>query len=128
MEEIKSEKMIAASRERSEQKMQIAKREIEDMLARKERVSVAALVKYTGLSEGFFYKNPEIRRAVDDAMLQQGAVYNPKKVIIDKAMEEKIINLKMTVNTLKKTMKGLEKENRELKAENDLLKTMLKEK
>ena len=44
----------------------------------KEKVTVPKLMQKTGLSRGSFYKNPDVRRVVDQAMEQQGR-YEPSK-------------------------------------------------
>ena len=54
------------------------------------------------------------RHALDDAQLQQGECYNPKKVIFDRALEETNINLKSANMKLKKRIKELENENSRL--------------
>ena len=84
------------------------------MLERKERISVTVLAKNTGFAKSFFYRNQEVRKALDDAQLQQGECYNPKKVIFDRALEETNINLKSAVMKLKKRIKELENENSRL--------------
>ena len=53
------EKMIAVNRIESEQKIKLATMAIEQLIERGEYPSVTLLVKKTGLSRGFFYKNPE---------------------------------------------------------------------
>ena len=99
---------------KSKQKADIAIREIGETIERKERISVTALAKRTGFAKSFFYRNPEVRKALDDAQLQQGECYNPKKVIFDRALEEKNVNLKSMNLKLKKRIKELEDENSRL--------------
>ena len=112
---MKYDKMVECSQERSEQKVETAKREIEKMLESNEKITVAALIERTGFSKGFFYRNETMRRAVNEAMHQQSVTYNPKQVIIDMAMETTLINAKMTIQQLKSKIKELEKENVELR-------------
>ena len=171
---MKYDKMVAITQAESQRKMNIAKNTISDMLKNMERITVAELVKRTGLSRGFFYKNelirremddaihrqeaifknrhpvtmdrklensvidlriellkaalakntgfaksffyrnPEVRKALDEALLQQGECYNPKKVIFDRALEETNNNLKTAVMRLKKQVAELEKEKSRL--------------
>lgn len=99
---MKYDRIVAISQENSKIKTEIAKREIQNMLERKEKISVTALAKKTGFSRALFYDNPEVRKTLDDALRKQGACYNPKQIIIDKVMEDKLITLKMTVTKLKK--------------------------
>ena len=62
------EKMIAVNRIESEQKIKLATMAIEQLIDRGEYPSVTLLVKKTGLSRGFFYKNPEVRSRLDAAV------------------------------------------------------------
>ena len=55
------EKMIAVNRIESEQKIKLATMAIEQLIERGEYPSVTLLVKKTGLSRGFFYKNPVVQ-------------------------------------------------------------------
>lgn len=103
--------------ERSKQKVETAKREIQEMLESKEKITVAALIQKTGFSKGFFYRNEEMRRVVNEAMHQQSVTYNPKQIIIDMAMERTLVNAKTTIQELKLKIKKLEKENAELREE-----------
>lgn len=79
---MKYDKMVSINREKSQEKIALSKRTIDEMLERKEKITIAALARYTGLSKGFFYSNSEARDAVNKALLQQGACYNPKQVIV----------------------------------------------
>ena len=54
---MKYDKMIAVNKAESEQKIKKAIRAIDDMSARGMPISVTELVRWTGLSRGFFYKN-----------------------------------------------------------------------
>ncbi|MBT9757402.1 MAG: DUF6262 family protein [Eubacterium sp.] len=114
---MKYDKMVECSLERSKQKVETAKREIQEMLESKEKITVAALIQKTGFSKGFFYRNEEMRRVVNEAMHQQSVTYNPKQIIIDMAMERTLVNAKMTIQELKLKIKKLEKENAELREE-----------
>ena len=76
---MKYDKMVECSLERSKQKVETAKREIQEMLESKEKITVAALIQKTGFSKGFFYRNEEMRRVVNEAMHQQSVTYNPKQ-------------------------------------------------
>ena len=60
-----------------------------------------------------------------EAQLKQGECYNPKKVIFDMALENKVMYLKTAILKLKKDMKKLERDNLELQKENVRLKEML---
>ncbi len=122
---MKYDKMVSINREKSQEKIALSKRTIDEMLERKEKITIAALARYTGLSKGFFYSNSEARDAVNKALLQQGACYNPKQVIVDQVMSGKITTLKKMLSLQKKTIKQLETQNQELQEENRSLKKEL---
>ena len=84
------------------------------MLDRKEKVTMAALIRKTGFSKTLFYRNIEVRTALDKAYREQGACYNPKQIIVDKVMEEKLNTLKIAVTKLKKENIKLTLQNEEL--------------
>ena len=86
---MKYDKIVGISKERSEQKARIAIHEINQMLLRKQRVTVSALEKATGFSNSFFYRNQEVKDAIKSAQLNQGECYNPTKVISDLVLEHK---------------------------------------
>lgn len=119
---MKYDQMVECSQKRSEEKMEIANREIQRMLETKEKITITALVEKTGFSKGFFYRNEKMRMAVNEAMHQQSVTYNPKQVIIDMAMETRLTNAKIAIQQLKLQVKKLEKENTELRQEIERLK------
>lgn len=124
---MKYDKIVAMNQAKSKQKADIAIREIEETIKRKERISVTALAKRTGFAKSFFYRNPEVRKALDDAQLQQGECYNPKKVIFDRALEEKNVNLRSMNLKLKKRIRELEDENSRLEKKVEELTKELRE-
>ena len=52
--------------------------EIRQMLTDREKVTVPKLVKRTGLSRGFFYKNETVRKEMDRVLEQQAGMIDPK--------------------------------------------------
>lgn len=118
---MKYDKMIAVNKAESEQKIKKAIRAIDDMGARGLPISVTELVRWTGLSRGFFYKNPLIREELDNAIKNQGACYNPRQVIIDKAMNNTLMILKSEIRKVKAQNEELQLKNQELCEQNECL-------
>ena len=117
----KYDEMVAVTQERSEEKIAPAKRAIRKLLDQGERVSVPQLVKMTGASRGFFYKNPIVRAEIDRVMEQQAGTIDPRRGILDKAMEGRI-------DLLQDEIFRLRQENQELRAENERLQKALSKK
>lgn len=111
----KYEKMIERNRKESEEKVLRALEAIRQLVMEQERVSVPKLVRITGLSRGFFYKNPEVRNELDHAIEKQAGVIDPRKKVIDHAMEKQISLLEQQVASLKVENGLLKKENLKLK-------------
>lgn len=65
-------------------------------------------MKRTGLSRGFFYKNSVVRKELDQAQELQTGMIDPRRQIMDMAMNKQI--------------DGLQKQNHRLKSENEKLK------
>ena len=82
----KYDTMIACNRKTSEEKVNRAVTEIRQMLTDREKVTVPKLVKRTGLSRGFFYKNETVRKEMDRALEQQVGLIDPKRYIGDMGM------------------------------------------
>ncbi len=116
----KFEKMVTANRSASRAKIDKAKREIEEMLNSDIEVSVAELVKRTGLSRGFFYKNEEVYRELSRARdLQQGKTFHkPQQIVLNKAMDQQL-------KIMRKQLDKLQSENERLVIENQRLKRAL---
>ena len=79
----KYDTMIACNKKTSEEKINRAVTEIRQMLAEEEKVTVPKLVKRTGLSRGFFYKNETVRKEMDRALERQMGMIDPKRYIGD---------------------------------------------
>lgn len=72
------------------------------MITKKEKVIVPKLVKRTGLSRGFFYKNKTVRKDVDRALEQQAELIDPKKYIGDIVMKNWIELLEQQIWEMKR--------------------------
>lgn len=117
----KYDKMLAINKKVSNEKIERAKNAIFELMDEKERVTVPKLMEKTGLSRGFFYKNPDVRKAVDRAIEQQGGINHPRKNIIDMAMNSEI-------EALQKHLHNLQREKEELLKENEKLRKALEKK
>ena len=113
----KFEKMVKQNQAESKEKIASAIAAIIEMEQAVERVQICELTKRTGLSRGFFYKNTAVRKELDRALeLQRGMTFtNPRKAVLDVAMEKQIILLKKQVEKQKKQIAELEAENTKLK-------------
>ena len=110
----KYDKMIEENQRKSKEKIELALQAIQDMLANKERISVPKLMKKTGLSRGFFYKNPTVRDTLNQAVEQQAGMIDPRREILNMAMEKQI-------ELLNQKVAALSRENKELKRKNEKL-------
>ena len=106
----KYDNMIEWNRKASEEKISKAKSAIREMIEDEEKVTIPKLMKKTGMSRGFFYKNPVVRKEIDRALELQAGV-DSKRRILDMAMENRIGMLEQKISKLKK-------ENAELKIQN----------
>ncbi|MCI9076979.1 MAG: hypothetical protein HFH10_14600 [Dorea sp.] len=106
----KYDNMIEKNRKASEEKVAKAKSAVREMIEEEEKVTIPKLMKKTGMSRGFFYKNPVVRKEIDRALELQAGV-DSKRRILDMAMENRIGMLEQKISKLKK-------ENAELKIQN----------
>ena len=109
----KYDKMIEENQRKSKEKIELALQAIQDMLANKERISVPKLMKKTGLSRGFFYKNPTVRDTLNQAVEQQAGMIDPRREILNMAMEKQIelLNQKELKRKNEKLQKALRKQD-----------------
>lgn len=111
----KYDKMIELNREKSDEKIAAAKLAIRKMLEDGDRISIPQLMKMTGLSRGFFYKNPVVRAEINQALEQQVGTIDPRRNILDKAMGGRIELLEQQIRELKQENERLQKENQKLR-------------
>ena len=111
--------VIEENQRKSKEKIELALQAIQDMLANKERISVPKLMKKTGLSRGFFYKNPTVRDTLNQAVEQQAGMIDPRREILNMAMEKQI-------ELLNQKVAALSRENKELKRKNEKLQKALR--
>lgn len=111
----KYDTMIACNKKTSEEKINRAVTEIRQMLAEEEKVTVPKLVKRTGLSRGFFYKNETVRKEMDRVLERQMGMINPKRYIGDIVMKNRINLLEQQIRELKREKEQVEQENERLR-------------
>ena len=111
----KYDKMLEVNHKQSVEKMQRAKLTIQEMIEEEDKVTVPKLMQKTGLSRGFFYKNPIVRSEIDAAMEQQAGMVDPRRNIISQAMEAEMNLLRQQLQKLKSENENLIKENQKLK-------------
>ena len=107
----KYDKMLEVNHRQSVEKIQRAKLAIQEMVEEEEKVTVPKLIQKTGLSRGFFYKNQEVRKAVDRALQLQAGMVDKRRKILDMAMDSRILQLEQQVAKLKRENETLLKEN-----------------
>lgn len=110
----KYEKMIACNRKSSAEKIDLAKKTIFEMLDEGEKITIPKLIAKTGLSRGFFYKNPIVRSVLNKALEQQVGMTDPRKGILDMVMDNEIAALHEKIRTLQKEINRLADENEKL--------------
>ena len=107
----KYDKMLEVNHKQSVEKIQRAKLTIQEMIEEEDKVTVPKLIQKTGLSRGFFYKNPEVRKEVYHALQVQAGMVDKRRKILDMAMDNRILQLEQQVAKLKRENETLRKEN-----------------
>ena len=107
----KYDRMVALNKKASDEKIDRARRTIITMVDEGEKINIPKLMERTGLSRGFFYKNPVVRKELDRALELQAGMQNPRRNILDMAMEGEIQTLQHQITLLKREKEELEKEN-----------------
>ena len=111
----KYEKMVALNKKASDEKIERARRAIFTMLDEGDKISIPKLMERTGLSRGFFYKNPVVRKEIDRALEQQAGMPDPRRNVLDMALNEEIQSLHHQILVLKQEKKALDEENARLR-------------
>ena len=117
MDGMKYDKVVELNQKIGKENAQIVEKEIKRMLENGERITVAALQRYTKFSNSFFYKNRLVREMLYEATRKQEQCYknNFTSMCTQQEMEEKMIKRQ-------KRILELELENRKLVEENQRLK------
>ncbi|XBX07765.1 DUF6262 family protein [Enterocloster clostridioformis] len=111
----KYEKMLALNKRVSDEKIERARKAIIQLMDEGERLTVPRLMEKTGLSRGFFYKNSTVRKELDRALEQQAGMSNPRKKILDMAMDSEIEALHQQLRAAQQEKEKLVKEDEKLK-------------
>lgn len=111
----KYEKMLALNKRVSDEKIERARKAIIQLMDEGERLTVPRLMEKTGLSRGFFYKNSTVRKELDRALEQEAGMSNPRKKILDMAMDSEIEALHQQLRAAQQEKEKLVKENEKLK-------------
>lgn len=111
----KYDKMVAQNEERSKEKVALAKKIIWEMVDQEEKISIPKLMQKTGLSRGFFYKNNIVRGELDRALECQVGMIDPRRSIINQAMDQQVQQMQRQIAELIQKNESLEKENAKLK-------------
>lgn len=111
----KYDKMLAFNKETSREKVELARKTILEMVDDGIKVTVPKLMTKTGLSRGFFYKNPTIRKMLDEVQEQQIGIKDPRRTILDMAMDNEIVMLHEQIRALQRENDALKSENKKLK-------------
>lgn len=109
------DKMLEINKRESEKKIEQAKKAIFDLMDEGEKVTVPKLMKKTGLSRGFFYKNQIVREELERVGQQQVGMSHPRKKILDMAMNNEIVSLRKQLQISQRDNEVLQKENEKLK-------------
>lgn len=123
---MKYDKIVDLNQEIKQKNIGNVERAINDMINRKERISITALAEYTKLDRSYFYRSVEARSLVEKAKLAQGECFNPKKVIFDRACRSVNRQLEICIQGLRTEIKRLKQENQKLVEENTKLKNDLR--
>lgn len=111
----KYDKMVALNEERSKEKVERARQAIWEMVDQEEKVTIPKLMQKTGLSRGFFYKNNIVRGELDRALECQVGMIDPRRSIINQAMDQQIRQMQRKIADLERKNEQLTKENKRLR-------------
>jgi DNA-binding transcriptional regulator GbsR (MarR family) len=101
--------MVKSNHDRSEAMLNLSLTTISEMVEDGEKVTVAELVRRTGFSRDYFYKNKDVHEALTNAItLQIGKVFiNRKEESLLKATRRENELLKLKIISLEKNIETL---------------------
>ena len=110
------DKMVELNRLLSKEK---ERRAINALIEMKEEgwISVTELTRRTGLSRTYFYKKPEVRKKLDEALREckNTGLSNHRAVLENGVLQAKLKLLEKEAEKLRAKNRSLEKENKNLK-------------
>lgn len=117
MDGMKYDKVVEMNQKIGKQNARIVEKEIERMIENGERVTVAALQRYTGFSNSFFYKNKLVREILYEAIRKQNQCYknNLTSMCTQQEIEEKMIKQQKQILQLELEKRKLLEENQRLR-------------
>lgn len=113
----KQDNMVQRNREESRAKAEKAIAVMTKLYQNGEQVTIAVLMRKTGLSRAFFYNNKEVHaelRRFQGMQAGRSFVY-PQKVVLDNALEKSIILLKKKLTLREEEIRKIREENERLK-------------
>lgn len=110
MDGMKYDKVVEMNQKIGKQNARIVEKEIE-------RITVAALQRYTGFSNSFFYKNKLVREILYEAIRKQNQCYknNLTSMCTQQEIEEKMIKQQKQILQLELEKRKLLEENQRLR-------------
>ena len=122
--DMKYDKIVEISKERSKQYTKIAFGAIEEMLREGEWITTAQLMRKTKLSKAIFYRNKDVRRMLEDARYRQQCMLktNLDSVIEIENLQEKLRKVNLQVIKLKSEKQELSAMNKELQRKIEVMK------
>ena len=114
---MKYDKVVEMNQKIGKQNARIVEKEIERMIENGERVTVAALQRYTGFSNSFFYKHKLVREILYEAIRKQNQCYknNLTSMCTQQEIEEKMIKQQKQILQLELEKRKLLEENQRLR-------------
>ena len=71
--------------------------------------------RFSVLRGTIFYKNPTIRRLLDETLEKQVGMPDPRRAVLDRAMDSQLLKLHEMIRSLERENQRLVEENQKLK-------------
>lgn len=116
------EKVVELQKAAKEENARKATEAINYLYSHGKLVTVKELVKLTGLSRSYFYKNEKVNALLKKTLQLQGKILTEKNEVFNRALEQSYRVLEKQVAVLQDRCDRLAEENERLKAEGIRLK------